>query len=275
VQVGEDDGAIDGNSQWLDAAKPRVRPSCEEGRVTPMQRAWAILACLALVESGCGQDKPSMNFAAPDATITGLSPTSLGFIFPNADGYFDIKGSLLPADVLISSQSRNGNVFTTAAPTVEPGGLALTVHATGVGIDRLDLFLDTNTSVTPDASASIRVFPGGTWAGSVGLTSTSCSPPGQAAYNETLMVSVNSNGTGTMTAIDTPGFNRQYAVTFQDEWLRGTATATSTGAFSYNGLSVTGAVSLKLTSPATIDYTETTTYPCSATYHGVLTRAAG
>jgi hypothetical protein len=51
-------------------------------------------------------------------------------------------------------------------------------------------------------------------------------------YGETLHIAVNNAGAGTLTAVDTPGFNRQYSITIPSAPA---ATAfTSTGTFAYN-----------------------------------------
>jgi hypothetical protein len=57
----------------------------------------------------------------------------------------------------------------------------------------------------------------------------------------------------------------------RDNWLTGGGSAQATGTFAYLGLTVGGAVSIALTGNRQIQYTETTTYPCAATYSGLLT----
>ena len=92
---------------------------------------------------------------------------------------------------------------------------------------------------------------------------------------ETLAIDVNASGSGTMTARDTPGFNRQYSVSFSDDVINRRGAATSTGNFSFLGLPVGGTAAVEVVSPTEINYTETTTYStCAATYRGKLTHTS-
>jgi hypothetical protein len=238
--------------------------------------AW--LAASAIACSKSSPNEPSDAFTNDFQLV--FAPPSVALTAPDQQATVALTGDetsgapVKPADVSLSPYHGPDDIFTVSTPAIVAGGISVTLTATGVGTSKLVMFPLTGAPLRDPLQiqdAAVTVYPGGAWSGSVSLTATTCVPPGQGAYNETLVIAVNSSGTGSATAMDTPGFNRQYPVTFGSTWFNGSA-ATATGAFSYNGLSVTGAIGIGLTGPNTIDYTETTTYPCSATYHGVLTR---
>ena len=232
---------------------------------------------LTLLAAGCGsggRDNPAEPTGFESLAVT---PSPLVFTAPGQQTNLMITGAehsgapLQPSDIHVALDG--STVAALGQLANAQGGLTLPVNAVGVGRDRIVVSaaaVGSQTAMSPGVS-SVIVYPGGTWSGDVGLTATTCSPPGQGAYKETLVVEVNASGSGSATAQDTPNFNRRYSVSFGADWFDGTA-VTATGSFTWLGSPVSGAAGLRLTGPRTIDYTETTTYPCSATYHGVLTR---
>jgi hypothetical protein len=175
-----------------------------------------------------------------------------------------------PTDV-VATMGQGSVIAFAGSPTSAATGLSVYVVGMGTGKDTLEVKTQ-GTSVQESDSASVIVYPGMTWAGSVALVNTSCNPSGQAAYNEKLVIQVDTTGRGTATAMDTPGFNRQYDVTFPDSWFTGSA-VTSTGTFAFLGSAVGGSMAIVRVDPTTIKYTETTTYPCAATYSGQLVKS--
>jgi hypothetical protein len=96
--------------------------------------------------------------------------------------------------------------------------------------------------------------------------------PGAKAYGETIVVSVNGSGTGTLTMKDTKDFDRPYSGTISSG-----LTFSGQGTFSYLGTSVPGQLSVTFNSPTRLTFQETTTYgsgsgSCSNTYGGTLTK---
>ena len=79
---------------------------------------------------------------------------------------------------------------------------------------------------------------------------------------------MDAKGNGTLTAIDTPNFNRQYTVAMSPP-----PTFTASGAFTYLGTPVSGRINVTLHATQ-IDYLETTNYGAGVnqTYQGLLSK---
>ena len=230
-----------------------------------------------LVAAACGGN-PAGNTKAAD--FFALTP---GNAFINGAGdqaQFTVTGDetsgapIKPADVAISPASGASAFFSVGTPVPASGGVSFPV--TGVGVGTSTFLVDpapgapVRTGEENTVSATVRVGPAGTWSGSVTLVSTSCQAGGQGAYNETLVIA-GAPGSWSATAQDTPGFDRKYAIDFDDSWYGGFIQSSATGSFTYLGIPVGGTIAVLLSSPTTLLYTETTTYPCANTYTGTLT----
>ena len=122
------------------------------------------------------------------------------------------------------------------------------------------------------ADIPITVWPNGTWKGSVQFLGACLGS--DPAYGETVQIAVNDAGVGTLTATDTPGFVRQYAITIPSS--PAALTFESAGVFLYNnGITVTsvpGRISVTLKDNE-VDYRETTGWGnCSNLYAGSLSK---
>ena len=90
----------------------------------------------------------------------------------------------------------------------------------------------------------------------------------QSSYEETAVVSIDANGAGSITMMDTPGFNRQYNGT-----LTASGTFMSQGSFPFFGASIPGQLSWTFTDSSHATMSETTTYgTCSNPYTPSLTK---
>jgi uncharacterized membrane protein YgcG len=92
----------------------------------------------------------------------------------------------------------------------------------------------------------------------------------EAKYGETVSVTLDANGSGTITLDDTPNFQRVYNVTGVTGFG---VTVKGSGTFSFFGAPIPGTLSVMFTSMTSLTMTETTTYgSCSNTYTGTMTR---
>jgi len=173
---------------------------------------------------------------------------------------------------VVNTDVTSTSTFTSSAPTVaavSTGGLVTAVAAGGATI--LIAVSNANVSASVTVTNDLTRF-NGIWKGSISLAALSCAGS-QADYGETLTINVNSSGVGTLTATDSPGFDRQYAVT-----IPSSASFTSQGVFSFGGQQVPGQIAVTIaagTSNGTtsLTYTETTNWgSCTNTYGGTLTK---
>lgn len=194
-----------------------------------------------------------------------LSPVAIDLVEPGDSDQLSAEAasrfSMPPPSEFVFTSS-DTTVATVSSPFGPAGGADVTVTAVGVGTAQISVQYLGQTD-----TASVVVYPGGTWSGSVTLGAGGC-PGSDPAYNETAVISISASGNGSLTAKDTPGFDRPYSIAIPVSMQ-----FTATGAFSINGIPVPGTISVRRIGPNQLQYTETTTYGnCSNTYTGVLTR---
>ena len=89
-----------------------------------------------------------------------------------------------------------------------------------------------------------------------------------ASYGETIVVSVNASGVGSIAMQDAPTFPRTYTGT-----LTAAGVFSASGTFPFFGSPIPGKLTVTWTDPKHVNFTETTTYgSCSNTYAGPLTK---
>lgn len=184
--------------------------------------------------------------------------TSLKFSFVSSD----------PKVVQVSSSDNTGDIGAKAfVKGLTAGTATITVTFDG------DRVTPAMSAIVPVTVVVAKTRFNGTWVGDVSLTGGSCQGT-NPSYKETIEIKVAKDGTGSLTATDTPGFVRAYAIVIPDR-----LTFTARGTFTYFGTAVPGEIDVTITNVTAnfndqhVTYQERTAYNgCSNTFVGTLTK---
>src|SRR5581483_4650321 len=175
-------------------------------------------------------------------------------------------------------------VATVEVQSASQSGVFATVTAVGFGTGSIRITDDVNTteqvnvpvSVAPDFLKWNGVFRGEVKtapAFAFFIKPADACAGSLSGYTEAAVVNLNSAGVGTVTAQDSPGFDRQYPATVSP-----TASFTSQATVVFLGSQVPGKLAVTFTGETTMSYQEATTYQigpnstCTNVYAGTLTK---